>query len=61
MKEWVGIGAALAIMTVMLMLSLWCICHVWAQQRRDAAMLIQAFTALEAGQSLQVWLATLKQ
>lgn len=60
LKEWVGVGAAGRLMVLVLVLCLWCICRLRVLQGRDAARLVQAFTALEAGQSLQVWLATLK-
>ena len=59
-KEWAGIGALTGLMVLASLVCQWCICRMRASQHRNAAMIIQAFTAIEAGQSPQVWLTTLK-
>ncbi|KAL6087411.1 hypothetical protein STEG23_013419 [Scotinomys teguina] len=60
LKEWAGLGALSAIMVLIFVLCLWCLCRFRSQQRRTVAMLAQAFAALEAGEPAQVWLATLR-
>ena len=57
LKEWAGLGALTGLMVIA---CLWCICWIRGSQSRDAAIFIQAFAALEAGQSPHVWLATMK-
>ena len=59
-KEWAGIGALTGLMVLASLVCLWCICRMRTLQRRNAALIIQAFTAIEAGQSPQAWLTTLK-
>ena len=50
-KEWAGIGALTGLMVLASLVCLWCICRMRASQCRNAAMIIQAFMAIEAGQS----------
>lgn len=60
LKEWAGIGSMAVLMVLASLVGLWCICKIRATQRRTAAMLIQAFLAIEAGQSPQAWLVAIK-
>ena len=61
LKEWVGIGALTGLMVLASLVCLWCIRSIRVSQRRNVALVIQAFTAIEAGQSPQAWLSTLKE
>ena len=45
---------------VLSIVCLWCICRMRCIQQRQVAMMVQAFTAIEAGQSSQAWLAAMK-
>lgn len=56
LREWAGVGALTGLMVLASLVCLWCICHIRVSQHRNAVMIIQAFTAIEAGQSPQVWL-----
>ncbi|KAL6033011.1 hypothetical protein STEG23_015479 [Scotinomys teguina] len=60
LKEWAGIGALVGLLAFASLVCLWCICRIRVSQHHNAAMIIQALTAIEAGQSPQDWLATLK-
>ena len=60
LEEWAGLGALAGLLVLVSLACLWCICRIRDSQRRSAAMIIQAFTAIEAGQSPQAWLATMK-
>lgn len=60
LKEWAGLGALLGLMILALVACLWCICKIRFAQHRHAAMIIQAFMAIEAGQSSQAWLINLQ-
>ena len=60
LKEWAGMGALAGLLVLVSLVCLWCICKIRVSQQRNAAMIIQAFTAIEAGQSPQAWLATIK-
>lgn len=60
LKEWAGIGSMAVLMVLASLVGLWCICKIRATQRLNAAMVIQAFTAIEVGQSPQAWLAAIK-
>lgn len=60
LKEWAGMGALAGLLIMVSLVCLWCICRIRATQKHDAAMIIQAFTAIEAGQCPQAWLATIK-
>ena len=51
LKEWVGMGALGGVLVSLI--ALWCICGMRVTQRSSNAMIAQAFTALEAGQSPQ--------
>ena len=42
------------------MLCVWCMCQLQNAQVQTAAMVVQALAAVEAGQSPQIWLATMK-
>ena len=56
LKEWAGIGVLAGLMVLASLVCLWCVCRMRVSQHRNAALVIQAFTAIEAGQSPQVWL-----
>ena len=59
LKEWAGIdGLALCCMLINV-LAFWCICRMQHCHRRAQALLIQAFAAVEMGQSPQGWLGML--
>ena len=60
LKEWAGMGALAGLLVMVSLVCLWCIYKIRVTQKRDAAMIIQAFTAIEAGQSPQAWLAAIK-
>ncbi|EGV99410.1 Envelope glycoprotein [Cricetulus griseus] len=57
LKEWAGIGALTGFMVLASRACLWCICRMRVSQRRNVAMIIQAFTAVGAGQFPQAWSA----
>jgi hypothetical protein len=54
-KEWAAISGLALCCVLISVLAFWCICHVQHHHRRAQALLIQAFAAVEMGQS-QVWL-----
>ena len=60
LKEWACLGALTGLMVIVSLASLWCICWIRGSHSGDAAMIIQAFAALEAGQSPHAWLVTMK-
>lgn len=60
LKEWAGLGALTGLLIRVSLVCLWCICKIRVTQQCDAAMITQAFTAIEAGQSPQAWLAAIK-
>lgn len=60
LKEWAGMGALVLFLIITLVICLWCICRMRIVQSRQAALMVQAFAALEAGQSPQVWLSMTK-
>ncbi|EGW09652.1 Envelope glycoprotein [Cricetulus griseus] len=60
LKEWAGLGALTGLLILVSLICLWCIYKIRVTQKRDAAMIAQAFIAIEAGQSPQVWLAAIK-
>lgn len=60
LKEWVGIAALSFCLVLVSCLALWFILKMRMQQRNANAMIVQAFTALEGGQSPQIWLSYLK-
>ena len=60
LKEWAGLGALAVLMILIAFACLWCICRMRFVQQRQAAMMVQALTPIEAGQSPQAWLAALK-
>ena len=60
LKEWAGLGALAGLLVWVSLACLWCICRIRDSQRCSTAMIIQAFMAIEAGQSPQAWLATMK-
>lgn len=59
LKEWAGLGALLVLVILAFLVCLWCFHKMRFAQRRQAAMIVQAFTAIEAGQSPQAWLVKL--
>ena len=60
LKEWVGMGAMAGLLVLVSFVVLWCICRMRFAQWQQAAMIIQAFSAIEAGQLPQVWLSVMK-
>lgn len=60
LKEWAGMGALVLFLIITLVICLWCICRMRIVQSRQAALMVQAFAALEAGESPQVWLSMTK-
>jgi hypothetical protein len=62
LKEWADIGGLAIICVATGVMALWCICHMKKKRHTHAqALLIQAFAALELGQSPQVWLGMLEK
>ena len=61
LKEWAGIGGLAIICVATGVMALWCICHMQNRHTCAQALLIQAFAALELGQSPQVWLGMLEK
>ena len=61
LKEWAGIGGLALCCVLISVLAFWCICHMQHRHRRAQALLIQAFAAVEMGQSPQVWLGMLEK
>ena len=61
LKEWAGIGGLALCCVLISVLAFWHICHMQHRHRRAQALLIQAFAAVEMGQSSQVWLGILKK
>ena len=51
LKEWAGLGMLTALLVLVSLVCLWCICKIRFFQQHSAAMIIQAFTVIEAGQS----------
>nr|XP_051691593.1 uncharacterized protein LOC127488070 [Oryctolagus cuniculus] len=60
LKEWAGLGALTGLLLLVVLFCLWCLCRMRKAHRWELAMIAQAFYALEAGQSPQVWLAFLE-
>ena len=60
LKEWAGLGALAGLLVLVSLACLWFICQIRASQCHSTAMIIQAFMTIEAGQSPQTWLATMK-
>lgn len=60
LKEWEGIGALGLMVSLVSLFCLWYIYCMRVTQPRNAAMIVQAFAAMEAGQSPQAWL-TMRQ
>lgn len=60
LKEWAGMASLGGLMILGAVLGLVIIMRLRIRQRSQRAMVVQAFLALEEGQSPQVWLATLK-
>ena len=50
LKEWAGMGAMAGLLLLVFFVGLWCLCKMRFAQRRHAVMVVQAFTAIEAGQ-----------
>ena len=59
LKEWAGIGGLALCCVLISVLAFWCIYRMQHHHRRAQALLIQAFAAVEMGQSPQVWLGML--
>lgn len=60
LKEWAGMGAMFGLLLLACSLGLWCICRMSLTQHWNAAI-VQAFTAIEAGQSPQAWLTVMQE
>lgn len=60
LKEWAGLAGLASCVVLCSVLVFWCICCMRFQQRRTRALMIQAFAAMEIGQS-QVWLGMLEK
>lgn len=60
LKEWAGMGAMAGLLVLVSLVGLWCICRMCFAQRRQAAMIVQAFTIIETGQFPQAWLSVMK-
>ena len=54
-------GALGCMLVIVCVLCVWCMCRVQCVQACTSAMVAQAFAAVEAGQSPQIWLAALKK
>ena len=54
------IGALTVALVLAFMLCVWCMCQLQNAQVCTTAMVVQAFAAVEAGQSPQIWLAAMK-
>ena len=61
LTEWAGIGGLAIICVATGVMALWCICRMQNRHTYAQALLIQAFAALELGQSPQVWLGMLEK
>ena len=61
LKEWAGIGGLALCCVLISVLAFWCICCMQHRHHRAQALLIQAFAAVEMGQSPQVWLGMLEK
>ena len=59
LKEWAGIGGLALCCVLISVLAFWCICRMQHHHHKAQALLIQAFAAVEMGQSPQVWLGML--
>ena len=60
LKEWAGMRTLAGLLVLVSLACLWCICKIRFSQQHNAAMIIQAFMVMEAGQSPYAWLATMK-
>ena len=49
LKEWAGLGVMAVMLVVACLVGLWCICKMRFAQRHYAAMVAQAFMAMDAG------------
>jgi uncharacterized phage-like protein YoqJ len=61
LKEWAVIEGLAIICLATGVMALWCICRIQKRHTHMQALLIQAFAALELGQSSQVWLGMLEK
>jgi len=61
LREWVGMGALAGLLLLVSLVRLWCLCRMRFVQRRHEAMMVQTFTATEAGQSPQAWLTIIQK
>ena len=53
LKEWAGMGTLAGLLMLVSLICLWCLCKIRVTRKHDTAMITQAFTTIEAGQSLQ--------
>jgi hypothetical protein len=61
LKEWASIGGLALCCMLISVLAVWCICRMQHHHHKAQALLIQAFAAVEMGQSPQVWLGMLQK
>lgn len=61
LKEWAGLGVLACALVGACVVCLLCICRMAQAQRRERALVVRAFQAIEAGVSPQAWLMALKQ
>ena len=61
LKEWAGLAGLALCLILISVLAFWCMCCMQFKQRRTQALMIQAFAAVETGQSPQVWLGMLEK
>ena len=61
LKEWAGMGAMAVLLLLISFMGLWCLCKMRFAQKWYAAMVVQAFTAIEAGQSPQAWFTVMNK
>lgn len=61
LKQWAGMGALAGLLLLVSLMSLWCLCRMRFVQRWHTAMVVQTFTAIEAGQSPQAWLTVIQK
>ena len=54
-------GALGCMLVIVCVLCVWRMCQVQCVQAHTSAMVVQAFAAVEVGQSPQIWLAPLKK
>ena len=61
LKEWAGMGALGICVVFLCVLCLCCLRRLIRQRANDQMLMVQAFMAIEAGQSPNVWLAAMEK